>query len=204
VYERKDAFYKKAKREGYRARSAYKLIELNREFRMLRPGMRVVDLGSWPGGWVQVAAELVGPTGKVVGIDLVALEPLSFAHVTLLQGDATDPAQQERILAVLGGPADAVLSDMAPKLTGVREVDEARSMELCRAAFRCAQTLLRSGGMLLLKVFMGPEHRALLAELRPVFTSVKTTKPEASRKGSAETYVFATGFKKTEPHLFSP
>lgn len=196
MYERKDAFYKKAKREGYRARSAYKLIELHREFRVLRPGMRVVDLGSWPGGWVQVAAELVGPTGKVVGIDLVAVEPLSFAQVTLLQGDATDPAQQERMLAVLGGPADVVLSDMAPKLTGIREVDEARSIELCRAAMHCARTLLRSGGALLLKVFMGSEHKALLSELRSVFTSVKTTKPDSSRSKSAETYVLSTGFKK--------
>jgi 23S rRNA (uridine2552-2'-O)-methyltransferase len=203
VYERKDAFYKKAKREGYRARSAYKLMELNREFRVLRPGMRVVDLGSWPGGWVQVAAELVGPTGKVVGIDLVALEPFSLTQVTLLQGDATDPAQQERIHAALGGPADVVLSDMAPKLTGIKEVDEARSLELCRAACHCAQTLLRLGGGLLLKVFMGSEHKALLSELRSVFTLVKTTKPESSRKGSAETYVFATGSKNTTPHLSS-
>ena len=203
MYERKDTFYKKAKREGYRARSAYKLIELNREFRMLRPGMRVVDLGSWPGGWVQVTAELVGQTGKVVGIDLVALEPLSFTQVTLLQGDATDPAQQEKILAALGGPADVMLSDMAPKLTGIREVDEARSMELCHAALHCAQTLLRPSGMLLLKAFMGPEHKALLSELRLIFTSVKTTKPESSRKGSAETYVLAAGFKKTAPPISS-
>src|SRR5215813_2331022 len=88
MYERKDAFYKKAKREGYRARSAYKLIELNQEFRFLRSGMLVVDLGSWPGGWVQVAAEIVGRSGKVVGIDLVAVEPLPFSQVTLLQGNA--------------------------------------------------------------------------------------------------------------------
>jgi len=129
VYERKDTFYKKAKREGYRARSAYKLIELNREFRLFRPGMRVVDLGAWPGGWVQVAAALVGQTGKVVGIDLVALEPFSFSQVTLLQGDATDPVQQEKMLVALGGSADIVLSDLAPKLSGIKEVDEARSME---------------------------------------------------------------------------
>src|SRR3954467_11345297 len=119
MYERKDTFYKKAKREGYRARSAYKLIELNQEVHFLRPGMRVVDLGSWPGGWVQVAAEIVGRSGKVVGIDLVALEPLPFPQVTLLQGDATDPVQQERILASLGGLAEVLLSDMAPKLSGI-------------------------------------------------------------------------------------
>jgi len=198
VYERKDTFYKKAKREGYRARSAYKLIELNREFRLLRPGVRVVDLGSWPGGWVQVAAELVGRQGKVVGIDLVALEPLALSQVTLMQGDATDPEQQEGILAALGGPADVVLSDMAPKLSGVKEADGARSMALCHAALQCAQTLLRSGGALLLKVFMGSEYKPFLAELRLFFTSVKTTKHESSRKGSTETYVVATGFKKPE------
>jgi 23S rRNA (uridine2552-2'-O)-methyltransferase len=197
VYERKDAFYKKAKREGYRARSAYKLLELHREFRLLRPHMRIVDLGAWPGGWTQVAAELVGLHGKVVGIDLMALEPLPFSQVTLLQGDATDPVQQEKILAALGGPADVLLSDMAPKLSGIKEVDEARSIELCRMAFHCAQVLLRPGGVLLLKVFMGSEHKALLLELRTVFASVKTTKPESSRKGSAETYVVAAGFKAT-------
>ncbi len=196
MYERKDAFYKKAKREGYRARSAYKLIELNQEFRFLRSGMRVVDLGSWPGGWVQVAAEIVGRSGKVVGIDLVALEPLPFSQVTLLQGDATDPGQQERILTALGGLADVLLSDMAPKLSGIKEVDEAKSMELCRLALTSAPTLLRPGGALLLKVFMGQEHKAFLTKIRSFFSSVRTTKPEASRKGSAETYVFAAGLKK--------
>ncbi|MBI3795532.1 MAG: RlmE family RNA methyltransferase [Deltaproteobacteria bacterium] len=154
-------------------------------------------MGSWPGGWVQVAAELVGNAGKVIGIDLVALDPLPQAHVVLLQGDATDAAQQDKIRAVLGGPADVVLSDMAPKLSGIKEVDEARAMELCRAALVYARTLLRPGGTLLLKVFMGAEHKQVLAELRATFTTVKTTRPEATRKGSAETYVFATGLKHT-------
>lgn len=195
MYERKDTFYRKAKREGYRARSAYKLIELNQEFRLLRPGARVIDLGSWPGGWVQVAAELVGTKGKVVGIDLVALEPLAGPQVTLLQGDATDPVQQEKILAALGGPADVLLSDMSPKLSGIKEVDEARAMELCRAALQCAQILLRPGGALLTKVFMGTEHKTFLAEAHALFASAKTTKPESSRKGSAETYVVSAGLK---------
>ena len=195
MYERKDAFYHKAKREGYRSRSAYKLLELNREFHVLKPGNRVIDLGSWPGGWVQVAAELVGNTGKVIGIDLITLDPLPQAHVTLLQGDATDPTQQEKMHSLLGGPVDVLLSDMAPKLSGIKEVDEARAMDLCRAALVCALVLLRPGGTLLLKVFMGAEHKKFLAELRAAFTTVKTTRPEATRKGSAETYVFATGLK---------
>ena len=195
MYERKDAFYHKAKREGYRARAAYKLLELNREFHVLKPGHRVIDLGSWPGGWVQVAAELVGSTGKIIGIDVVALNPLRHANVTLLQGDATDAAQQENMRSLLGGPADVLLSDMAPKLSGIKEVDEARAMDLCRAALACAPALLKPGGTLLLKVFMGPEHKKFLAELRTAFTTVKATRLEATRKGSAETYVFATGLK---------
>ena len=113
MYERKDTFYKKAKQEGYRSRAAYKLLELNKQFHCFTPGDRVVDLGSWPGGWLQVAASLVGKSGRVIGIDLVALDPLPSSNVTLLQGDATDPAQQQQILALLGGDADIVLSDMA-------------------------------------------------------------------------------------------
>lgn len=197
VYDRKDTFYKRAKREGYRSRSAYKLLELNQEFRFLKPGDRVVDCGSWPGGWVQVAAGLVGPNGKVVGIDLVALDPLPLANVSLLQGDATDPLQQEKILALLGGPADVLLSDMAPKLSGIRDADEARSLELCYAALSCARTLLRPGGTLLVKVFMGPEYKTFLAKLRSAFASVKVTRPHATRKGSAETYVLAVGLQKS-------
>jgi 23S rRNA (uridine2552-2'-O)-methyltransferase len=196
AYERKDAFYKKAKQEGYRSRSAYKLIELNKEFRFLKPGNRVIDLGSWPGGWVQVAASVVGKTGRVVGIDLIALDALPLTNVTLLRGDATDPTQQEKILTALGGPADVVLSDMAPKLSGIRERDDARAMELCRAALACAGALLRPGGVLMLKVFMGAEYPVFLAEVRAAFTTVKITRAEATRKGSAETYVLAVGLRK--------
>lgn len=197
AYERKDTFYKKAKQEGYRARSAYKLIELNKEFRFLKPGDRVVDLGSWPGGWVQVAASVVGETGCVVGIDLVALAPVSLTQVTLFQGDATDPVQQEKILTALGGPADVVLSDMAPKLSGIRERDDARAMELCHAALSCAQAFLRPGGALVVKVFMGEEYRAFLVHLRAIFTLIKIARPEATRRGSAETYVLASGLRKS-------
>ncbi|MGE4089899.1 MAG: RlmE family RNA methyltransferase [Candidatus Binatia bacterium] len=195
MYDRKDSFYKKAKQEGYRSRAAYKLLELHKEFRLFKPGDRVVDLGAWPGGWTQVAAPFVGKQGRVVGIDLMAIDPLPVANVTFLQGDTTDPAQQEQILTLLEGKADLILSDMAPKLSGIRETDEARAMELVHAAFACAQTLLRPGGALLLKVFMGPDYKRFLAELRIRFATVKATRPEATRKGSAETYVYATGFR---------
>lgn len=197
AYTRKDAFYKKAKQEGYRSRAAYKLLELNRAWRFLRAGNRVVDLGSWPGGWVQVAAKAVGPSGRVLGIDLVKLEPLPLANVTLVQGDATDPEQQRALLATLGRPADVVLSDMAPKLSGVREADDARVSVLCQTALRCCGPLLKPDGSLFLKTFMSAEYRPFVAALRTAFRTVKTSRPEATRKGSAEVYVLASGRKKT-------
>jgi 23S rRNA (uridine2552-2'-O)-methyltransferase len=196
VYERKDTFYQKAKRAGYRSRAAYKLLELNQTFHLIKPGDQVVDLGAWPGGWVQVAAVLVGPSGRVVGLDLVKIDPLPLDNVILLQGDATDQGQQAQVRSALGGPADVLLSDMSPKLSGIREVDETRTMELCRAALICVPALLRPGGTLLLKVFMTSEHKALLTELKTRFATVKTTRPESTRKGSAETYVIAQGLKK--------
>ena len=194
MYKRKDAFYKKAKQAGYRSRAAYKLLELSHSFGLLRPGQRVIDLGAWPGGWLQVAAELVGPRGRVIGIDLVPIDPLKTDNVTLVQGDATDPDQQRRLLSLLDGPADILLSDMAPKLSGVRERDEAQAQELSRAAVGCTTRLLRPGGSLLLKAFMDSGYPALLAALRAGFATVKTTKPQATRKGSAETYIIASGF----------
>ena len=194
MYKRKDAFYKKAKQAGYRSRAAYKLFELSHNFGLLRAGQRVIDLGAWPGGWLQVAAELVGPRGRVVGIDLVPIDPLKTGNVTVVQGDATDPDQQRRLLSLLDGPADILLSDMAPKLSGVRERDEAQAQELSRAAVACATRLLRPGGSLLLKAFMDSGYPALLAALRASFATVKTTKPQATRKGSAETYIIASGF----------
>ena len=199
MYDRKDRFYQKAKQEGYRSRAAYKLLELHKELRIFQPGDRVIDLGSWPGGWVQVAAALVGNTGRVIGIDLVALDPFPLPNVFLLQGDAMDPEQQEKILALVGGPSDVLLSDMAPKLSGIHETDETRAMELCRTALTCAPRLVRPGGALLLKVFMGPEYKAFLAELRASFATVKVTRPEATRKITAETYILATSLRKVLP-----
>ena len=195
AYTRKDAFYKKAKQEGYRSRAAYKLLELNRAWRFLRAGNRVIDLGSWPGGWVQVAAQAVGPSGRVLGIDLVKLEPLPLANVTLAQGDAADPAQRQTLLAALGRPADVVLSDMAPKLSGVREADDAHVSVLCQTALTCCGPLLKPGGSLFLKTFMSAEYKPFVAALRTAFRTVKTSRPAATRKGSAEVYVLASGRK---------
>src|SRR5687767_14445980 len=120
-YQRKDTFHQRAKREGYRSRAACKLIEIQRRSRVLRPGQRVIDLGCWPGGWMQVAAREVGSAGRVVGVDLAAIEPsLEFANAIALVGDLAQPAVRKAILESALGPADVVLSDAAPKLTGVR------------------------------------------------------------------------------------
>jgi 23S rRNA (uridine2552-2'-O)-methyltransferase len=198
VYKRKDGFYRRAKEAGYRSRAAYKLIELARRHRLIRPGDRVVDLGAWPGGWVQVAAELVGPSGRVVAVDLVSINPLPNPVVTCLMGDVRDPVVQKEITRVSGGNVDVVLSDMAPKLTGVRATDIARSAELAQTACDVAARLLRSDGRLLLKTFASPDTDALVADLRDSFAAVKRARPEATRTGSAEVYIVALGFQPTQ------
>lgn len=190
-YERKDRFHRQAKREGYRSRAAYKLAEIDARQRLLRRGDRVVDLGAWPGGWLQVAAEAVGPGGRVVGVDVAALEPLPDAHVALLQADLTEPGLAERILALLGGPADVVLCDAAPKLTGIRDRDRALEEELLLAVERLAPALLRPGGDLLMKVLECPEARPIERRISARFERARALRPEASRQGSSERYLLA-------------
>jgi 23S rRNA (uridine2552-2'-O)-methyltransferase len=195
AYERKDAFHQRAKREGFRSRAAYKLEELQREHRLIAPGDRVADLGCWPGGWLQVAAERVGARGRVVGVDVAETEPLSNSNSFAFQGDFGEVPVLERILAELGGPADVVLSDAAPKLSGVRATDRAREEALLEAVEAAVELLLRPGGTLVVKLFDGPEAEAAVARLRGRFEVVKRTKSQATRKGSSEKYLIARGFR---------
>jgi 23S rRNA (uridine2552-2'-O)-methyltransferase len=192
AYQRKDAFYARAKAEGYRSRAAYKLLELARRYQLIRRGDHVVDLGAWPGGWLQVAAELVGPRGIVVGVDLLAIDPLPEACVSTVVGDAADPAVLAQVRERCGGRVDVVLSDLAPKLSGVRDRDAARAAALAEAGLAVAEQLLAPGGRLLMKVFSGAEAEAL-ALARRIFTTAKLTKPGSSRRESAEMYLVATG-----------
>jgi len=196
VYKRKDAFHARAKAAGYRSRAAYKLLELAQRHGLIHLGDHVLDLGAWPGGWLQVAAELVGPTGVVVGVDLVPIDPLPSAVVACVCGDARDRAVREEILRRCDGRVDVLLSDMAPKLTGVRATDTARAAELAAAAIETAQHVLRPHGRLLMKVFMSEETNRLVRGLRGQFQAVKLTRPEATRRGSAEIYVIALGFRR--------
>jgi 23S rRNA (uridine2552-2'-O)-methyltransferase len=188
AYERKDRHYRRAKAAGYRARSAYKLIELDDRHHLLRGGDVVADLGAWPGAWLQVAAERVGPHGRVVGIDLRRIAPLRLPHVTCLVGDVRDPLAVARLADRLGRRATVVLSDLAPKLTGVRETDAARATELAVATLDVVRRVLGAGGTLAMKLFMNSDFPALVARLRADFEQVKTTRPDSTRRGSAEVY----------------
>lgn len=194
-YERKDVYHRRARAAGYRARSAYKLRELDDRYHLLRPGDHVVDLGAWPGGWLQVVLERIGPAGRVVGVDVVPVEPLGAPNVALLTGDAGNVATIAAARERLGRPADVVLSDLAPKLTGVRPRDEARRAALAEAVTAALPVLLRPGGRLLMKLFTGPEREPILTRLGSRFVEVKRTRPEATRRGSAELYVVATGHR---------
>jgi 23S rRNA (uridine2552-2'-O)-methyltransferase len=189
TYRRKDAYYRRARAEGFRARSAYKLAELDRRYRLLRRGDRVVDLGAWPGGWLQVALEQIGREGRLVGVDLAAIEPLPAPNVFLMTGDVRDPGTLRAVRDRLGSPANVVLSDLAPKLTGIRATDEARAVELVAATLDALPALLGRGGRLLMKVFAGPAQQEAAPRVRASFAEMRTTRPEASRRGSAELYV---------------
>ena len=193
--ERKDAFHQRAKREGYRSRAAYKLDEFQRDHQLLRPGDRVVDLGCWPGGWLQVAAEAVGPSGRVVGVDLAAIAPpIPYETVIAFQADLAEPGVAARILDALGGPADAVLSDAAPKLTGIRATDRAHEEALLEAIEALLPALLRPGGTLVAKLLEGPEAQSIAKRLQERFASARITKSQATRKGSSEKYLIARNF----------
>jgi 23S rRNA (uridine2552-2'-O)-methyltransferase len=198
-YNPQDRYYKKAKQEGYRSRAAYKLLELQQRFCLLRPGDRVVDLGAAPGGWLQVAAKIVGANGKVVGIDTQAIDKVRESNVFVIQGDIMSPDNHTRMKEFLGGPANGVLSDLAPKLTGIRDTDTARMLELNKTALSVATELLKPSGCLLIKSFVSDELQPFTTELKKYFSSVQRTRPEASRQGSSEFYFYAKGF--TRPKL---
>ncbi len=194
VYTPQDRYFKKAKQDGYRSRAAYKLVELQQRFRMINPGDRVVDLGAAPGGWLQVAAKLVGPNGKVIGVDVQAIQPFQERNIGLIQGDILIGETKTKVKELLGGTAHCVLSDMAPKLGGIRDADMARSYALNQMALQIAKELLRPGGVLVVKSFVSEELQSYTAELKNHFAMVQRTKPEASRPGSSEFYFYAKGY----------
>lgn len=193
---RRDYYYRKAKQLDYRSRASFKLIQINDRFNLIRPGSTVVDLGAAPGGWLQVAAERVGPKGKVVGVDLQPIEPLE--GVQTIKGDIRSQAVRDELLALTGGRVDLVMSDMSPNISGSYSMDHARSIELCEMALDFAMRTLSPGGRLLVKMFEGDLSNDFLAEVKKHFATVKRFSPEASRSSSSEIYVIAKGFGKIE------
>jgi 23S rRNA (uridine2552-2'-O)-methyltransferase len=190
-----DPYVARAKREGMRSRAAYKVIEIDDKAHFLKKGARVVDLGAAPGGWSQVAAKRVGAPeqGRVVAIDVLEMEPVG--GVEFMQLDFLEQGAPEKLKAMLGGPADVVLSDMAANTTGHTRTDHLRIMALVELAFEFAREVLAPGGAFLAKVLQGGTEATLLAALKRDFQSVKHIKPPASRADSAELYLLATGFR---------
>ena len=188
-----DPYVRAAKSKGYRSRAAFKLLEIDAKFHLLKKGARILDLGAAPGGWTQISAAKVGATGTVVAADVLAMEPQT--GVTMLQADITDPSTPARLKEALGGPADVVLSDMAAPTTGHRATDHLRTIALLEAALDIAENVLKSGGAFVGKVFQGGATGELLARIKQHFRDVKHVKPPASRAESIELYLVATGFR---------
>ena len=189
-----DPFVKKAQLEGYRSRSAYKLTELNEKDRLIRPGMRIMDLGSAPGGWSQVAGKLVGAKGRVLATDILPMEPIK--NVDFIQGDFNDEAVVARLLEWLGsGKFDLIISDIAPNITGIDSADQASSMYFLEIALDTVRQTLKPGATFVAKMFQGSGSDQYVKELRTSFEKVVIRKPAASRSESREVYIVAKGFK---------
>jgi 23S rRNA (uridine2552-2'-O)-methyltransferase len=196
-YRPKDHFFNKAKQQGFRARSAFKLDEIARRHGVLKRGGVVVDLGAAPGGFLQVIAEAVGPGGRVIGVDIVPIRPFTQAHVTTAVLDVLADDFEARLAALHPGPFDAVISDMAPKTSGIRATDEARSLRLAGKALALAVAHGKAGSSFITKVFMGGDFEAFRDEVRAAFEDVKVVRPEATRGASMEVYL--VGLRRRDP-----
>jgi 23S rRNA (uridine2552-2'-O)-methyltransferase len=191
-----DPFEKKAQIDGYRSRSAYKLVELNKKDRLIKPGMRIMDLGSAPGGWSQVAGKLVGAKGRVLATDILHMDPIK--NVDFIQGDFTDEAVVAQLLEWLGGGKfDLIVSDIAPNITGIDSADQASSMYFLELALDTVRQTLKPGATFVAKMFQGSGSDQYVKELRSSFDKVLIRKPAASRAESREVYIVAKGFKGT-------
>lgn len=193
--KKREHFYKEAKRVGYRARSAYKLRQIQSKYRILKKGNIVVDLGAAPGGWSQVAKEIVGEEGTVIGMDISPIKPIK--GVTFLEGDITEEISIKELIDILEQKkADVVLSDMSPDISGNYSIDQARSIYLSEQALTTAEIILKNNGNFLCKVFSGEELKDFIENIKVKFQSVRSFSPPASRKSSSEIYIVAKSFKK--------
>jgi len=188
-----DSYVKKSRAEGFRSRASYKLLEIQKKDRLIKPGMTVIDLGASPGSWSQVVANLVGPKGVIFANDLLPMDHIE--GVNFIQGDFTDQALYDLLIEKLAGTAvDLVISDMAPNISGVKEIDQPRAIYLSEIALDLARSVLKPGANFLVKVFQGEGLEAFQTEIRSSFSTVKVRKPRASRSRSREIYLLAKGF----------
>lgn len=192
-YNRKDHLYQKAKEEGYRSRAAYKLIEVQDAYKIIKSGNSVLDVGAWPGGWTQVALNYVGDSGSVTAIDLQALDPIDDPRCKLIAGDARD---LEQILGTSEPSFDVVVSDMSAKLTGIKEADQAAAVGCAELALYVAQQNLKQGGNFLVKVFKGGDVEGFVKSTRPMFNKLLRSELKSTRNTSNEFYVIGLGFKR--------
>lgn len=189
-----DEYVKKAQKEGYRSRAVYKLQEIQEKDRILKPSMKVVDLGSAPGGWSQYTARVIGNNGRIIASDILPMDAIAF--VEFVQGDFREQEVLDKLLDLLGDDkADLVISDMAPNMSGTEAVDQPRSIYLCELALEMAQQVLKPGGSFLIKLFQGEGSEVFLRSVRQQFKVVKIRKPKASRPRSREVYVLAQNFQ---------
>ena len=188
-----DPYVEAAKKDSYRSRAAYKLLQLDEKFGLLKRGQTVVDLGAAPGGWTQVLAQILGPSGTILAVDVAEIEPIGGCKI--LMGDVMDIETEKAIRKSLKGPVDLVVSDIAPSATGHRATDHIRIIALAEAALELARGVLSPGGGFVAKVWQGGSEQNLLTGLKRDFTQVRHAKPQASRTGSAEMYVVATGYR---------
>ena len=193
---RRDFYYRKAKREEYRSRASYKLLQAVERYGFIEPGDVVVDLGAAPGGWLQIARDIVGDRGFVLGVDKAQIEPLEFPNVYTIVSDISGPETVRRALALLPRSADVVVSDISPNISGIWEVDQARQIELAERSLEIARSLLNDNGAFFVKVFQGDMFNQFLNSVRRAFSIVKIIKPKASRKRSAEIYILGLGLRK--------
>lgn len=189
---KKDGFYKMAKAKGYRSRAAYKLIQINKRFDLISEGHVIVDLGAAPGGWSQVAFELVGERGKVIAVDRKRMKPIE--GVRMVRGDLTDSTTIEAVIEEIGGEANVVISDMAPRLSGSRHMDHAKSISLAETALEFAKQTLKIGGNFAVKTFQGDLYTEYLERMSSVFRFSQSYSPKASPSGSREVFVVAKGY----------
>ncbi|HSA74635.1 MAG TPA: RlmE family RNA methyltransferase [Candidatus Nitrosocosmicus sp.] len=193
---KRDQYRRLAKENSYRSRAVYKLLQINKSYRILKNGMKVVDIGAAPGGWLQFASKITGENGLVVGVDLKDIEPIP--NVITLKGDVEDRETLTLILEFLGGKADLVLSDLAPNVSGLWEIDHLKQIELTRKAVEITREILKQEGNALYKVFQGEATSEFISDTRKIFSKVIITKPDASRKQSSELYLLCKKHKLTK------